>query len=149
MENSGLRWISVLLMFSGILFGTLQLRKKVNGGYLTYGQGFSAGFFMVLIITVVAVIATSIDIQLHPDYIKCLKQSRINMINKGYTDQQIEMSMHYAQKFSTPGWIAFWILLFDLFFGTIISLITAGIATKKKPIFDETDTAQSNDIPQV
>ncbi len=103
MENSGLRWISVLLMFSGILFGTLQLRKKVNGGYLTYGQGFSAGFFMVLIITVVAVIATSIDIQLHPDYMdKMLEQSRINMINKGYTDQQIEMSNALCPKVLHP-----------------------------------------------
>jgi hypothetical protein len=145
-ENSGLTWISLLLLFLGLFIGTRQFRDKANEGYLTFGQGFKTGFLMVLVITLIAVIAAIIDMQLHPDFIdKILEKSRDNMVNKGMTDEQIEVGMHYTKMFTTPAWIVIWLVGFYLFFGAILSLITAGISTKAKPIFDDANETPTNE----
>jgi hypothetical protein len=148
-ENSGFKWLNVLIMFLGLFIGTKQLRDKANGGYLTFGEGFKTGFLMVLIITLLASISTFIDLQMHPDFIdKVLDQARTNMINKGMPEDQIEMGIAMTRKFTTPAWIVIWVVLFDLFFGAILSLITAGVNTKKKPIFDDANEVSANEIPQ-
>jgi hypothetical protein len=104
---------------------------------------------MVLIITVLTTIATAVDLQLHPDFIdKILAQSRDNMINKGMPEDQIEMSMKYVAMWTTPFMIILFTLLGSLVGGAIFSLITAGLNTKKKPIFDDANEVSPNEIPQ-
>ena len=86
------------------------------------------------------IISTIVDLQMHPDFIdKILEQAKTNMINKGMPEDQIEISMHYTQKFVTPVWIVIWVVIFDVFFGAVLSLITAGICVKKKPFFDDSE----------
>ena len=104
---------------------------------------------MVLIGTVLSLIATIIDLQLHPDFIdKIIAQSRDGMINKGMSEDQIEMSLKYVRMWTTTPMIILFTILGSLVFGAIISLITAGINTKKKPIFDDTNEVPANEIPQ-
>jgi len=148
-ENSGLRWFNLIILFLGLFIGTMQFRNKVNGGYLTFGEGFKTGFLMVLIITLLTVIATTIQLQLHPDFIdKILAQSRDNMINKGMTDEQIEMGMKYTKMFTSAPMIIIFTILGSLFGGAIFSLITAGLCSRRKPLFDEANEMPSGDVPQ-
>jgi hypothetical protein len=145
-DDSGLRWINVLIMFSGLFVGTMQYRDKANGGYLTFGEGFKAGFFMVLIVTLLAITATLVDMQMHPDFIdKVLDQARTNMINKGLPADQIDISMEYVKKFTTPVWIVASVVILELFFGAILSLITAAISIKKKPMFEDANEMPTNE----
>jgi hypothetical protein len=145
-EDSGFKWLNVVIMFLGLYIGTMQYRDKANGGYLTYGQGYKAGILMVLILTVFAIISTIVDLQIHPDFVdKIVEQAKTNMINKGYDEKQIEISLYYTRKFTTPTWIVIWVVIFDVFFGAILSLITAGICVKKKPIFDDVTELPIND----
>ena len=142
-EDSGLRWLNMLILFLGLFIGTIQVRNKANGGYLTFGEGFKTGFLMVLIITVITTIATIIHLQLHPDYIdKIIEQARVNMINKGTPEEQIDLSMKYVRMWTTPTMILVFTVLGSLLGGAVFSLITAGLNTKKKPIFDDT-----NEVP--
>ena len=148
-ENSGLRWFNMLILFLGLFIGTMQFRNKVNGGYLTYGQGYKAGMLMVLVITLLATIATVIDLQLHPDFIdKIISQARDNMINKGMSEDQIEMSLKYTRMFTTTPMLIIFTILGSLFGGAIFCLITAGLCTRKKPIFDDANDVSANDMPQ-
>lgn len=148
-ENSGLRWFGMLIMFLGIFIGTMQYRNKANEGYLSFGQGFKAGFFMAIIITILTTIAFMVDFQLHPDMIdKILAQSRDNMINKGYSEEQIETGLRYTKMFTTPFMMVLWGILGGLFMGAILSLITAGLCTRNKPIFDNTNETPGTDTPQ-
>lgn len=148
-ENGGVRYFNLLILFLGLFIGTMQFRNKVNGGYLTFGEGFKTGFFMVLIITALATIATIVDLQLHPDFIqKILEQSRDSMINKGMTEDQIEIGLHYTQMWTTPLIITLFTILGSLLGGSIFSLISAGLCTRKKPIFDDANEVSGNDIPQ-
>lgn len=142
-EDSGLRWLNMLILFLGLFIGTMQVRNKANGGYLTFGEGFKTGFLMVLVIMVITTIATIINLQMHPDYIdKILAQARDNMINKGYSEDQIEMGMKYTKMWTTPTMILVFTVVGSLLGGAIFSLITAGLNTKKKPIFDD-----ANEVP--
>ena len=148
-EDSGLRWINILIVFLGLFIGTMKVRDKANGGYLTFGEGYKAGFLMVLIGTLLTLIATVIDLQLHPDFIdKIIAKSRDGMINKGMTEDQIEISLKYVRMWTTTPLIILFTVIGSVFFGAIISLITAGICTRKKPIFDDANEVSVNDIPQ-
>jgi hypothetical protein len=148
-EDSGLRWINVLIVFLGLFIGTMKVRDKANGGYLTFGEGYKAGFLMVLIGTLLTLIATVIDLQLHPDFIdKIIAKSRDGMINKGMTEDQIEISLKYVRMWTTTPLIILFTVIGSVFFGAIISLVTAGLCTRKKPIFDDANEVSANDIPQ-
>ena len=148
-ENSDIRWFNLLILFLGLFIGTMQYRNKVNGGYLTFGEGFKAGMLMVLIITLLATIATIVDLQLHPDFMdKILAQSRDRMINRGMSEDQIEMNMKYTKMFTTAPMIVIFTIVGSLFGGAIFSLITAGLSTRKKPIFDDANEMPGNETPQ-
>ena len=148
-ENSPLRWLNLLILFLGLFIGTMQFRNKVNGGYLSFGEGFKTGFLTVLLITAITLIATIIDMEfLHPDFIdKILAQSRDSM-NKGMTEDQIEIGMHYTKMWTTPLMIILFTIIGSIIGGAIFSLITAALCTRKKPIFDDADEVSDNDIPQ-
>ena len=140
MENSGLREISFLIIFFGLFIGTLMVRNKVNGGYLTYGEGFKAGFLMSLIITILGIIALSVDLQIHKDMIDRIIEARqIDMINSGVPPDQLEMRMNFVRHITTPKWMIIGGFVFFLVLNTIFSLVTAGLCTRKKPIFDDTE----------
>ena len=144
-----IRWFNVLISFLGLFIGTMQYRDKANEGYLTFGQGFKAGFLMTLINVGVAIIATLVDLQMHPDMIdKILAKAKNDMINKGMTDDQITMRMHYTQMWTTPAMMVVYVVFFGLLFGAILSLITGGLCAKKKPIFDDANGMQGNNTPQ-
>ena len=139
-EDSGLRWFNLLILFLGLFIGTMYVRNKTNEGYFTFGQGFKTGFLMVLLITLIAVIGTIVRIQMHPDFIdKILEQAKTNMINNGNSDEQIEMGMKITREWTTPTMIVLFTVLGSLFGGAIFSLITAGLCTRKRPIFDDAE----------
>jgi len=145
-EDSQLRWLNILIIFLGLFIGTRQFRDKANEGYLTFGQGFKTGFFMVLIITLIGVIATIVDLQLHSDFVdKIVEKSKDSMINKGMSEDQIEMSLKYVKMWTTPAMIILFVIVGSLISGAILSLITAGISTKAKPIFDDAGGAPGNE----
>jgi hypothetical protein len=139
-EDSGLRWLNLLIVFLGLFIGTMMVRDKAQEGYMTYGQGFKTGFLMTLLITVISLIALIVDLQIHPDLVdKILAKAQNDMINKGANEQQIEMSMHYTRMMTTPVMLCIWTIVGGIFMGTILSLITAGVNTKKKPFMQEDD----------
>lgn len=137
---SGWHYINLLIVFMGFFVGTYQYREKANGGYLTYGQGYVAGLMFTAIITVLSVISLLITLKIEPDLgDKLLNQLQIQLVNKGLTEEQINMVMKMYSKSFTPAGMITYSIIGNIFIGTILSLITAGLNTKKKPIFDDTE----------
>lgn len=148
-ENSGIKSFGMLIFFLGLFLGILQFRKKANGGYLTFGEGFKTGFLMCLIITLLATIAIIINLQVYPDIIDKIRTAKLNgMINAGFSQADIQMRMPYIKMFTTPLAIVIFAIIGNLIGGTVFSLISAGLLARKKPIFDDTNEMPSNDIPQ-
>jgi len=146
--NSGLRYFSYLILFLGLFVGLLQYRKA-NGGYLKFGQGYGAAMLMTLIISVIAVVNFFIILKVQPDYIdKVMALAEQNMINKGMSQDQIDIGMKYAKMFTTPAALYFFCFIGSIFGGAILGLIAAGLTTKSKPMFEEANEIPSNDTPQ-
>jgi Protein of unknown function (DUF4199) len=139
--TTSLRYISYLIMFAGLLVGTLQYRKA-NGGYLSFGEGYKAGILMTLIIAVISTISLAIFLQTHPGFMdKILAQTQAMYVNKGMSSDQIETAMSYARKFTSPAVMTLFGFIGGILTGAIVSLLSAGISIRKKPLIDEDNNA--------
>jgi hypothetical protein len=139
--NKSMQWIGYIIFFAGLLVGTLQYRNKANGGYVSFGEAYKVGILMTLIIAVLGTINFLVFLQIHPDFPgKILEQSRIDMVNKGMSSDQIEMGLKYASKFMTPQMMIIFGLIGQTIGGAILSLLSAGISAKPKPLIQDDNT---------
>jgi hypothetical protein len=142
--DSPMKWVSYIIFFLGLMMGTLQYRNKANGGFLSFGEGYKTGFLITLVISVLSTLYFFIYLQMHPDFItKMLEISKTKMINKGLTQDQIDMSMSYAKKFTSAPIMVVFGFVGNIIVGAILSLLSAGITAKAKPLIEEdTNPAQ-------
>jgi hypothetical protein len=137
--NKGIQYVSYLIIFGGLFVGTLQYRKA-NEGFLSFGQGYKAGILMTLIIAVISCISFAIFLQVHPEFPdKMMEMQRIAMVNRGMPSEQMDMALNIAKKFTSPPIMMIFALVGSLICGAIISLLTAGICSKTKPLMQEDD----------
>jgi hypothetical protein len=141
--NKSTQWIGYIIFFAGLLVGTLQYRNKANGGYVSFGEAYKVGILMTLIIAVLGTINFLVFLQIQPDFpAKILEQSRIDMVNKGMSADQIDMGLKYASKFMTSQMMIIFGIIGQIIGGAILSLLSAGIAAKPKPLIEEDNTAK-------
>lgn len=130
--------------FLACLFLTQKEFRDELGGYMTFNEGFSAGFryavFNGLLLAVFTYVYCAI---LSPDvFAKSLEAARAGMVAKGLSDEQIEKSMSIATKYG-PIFGAFGVAIVYAILGALISLIGASIFKKVKSpaqIADELDS---------
>ena len=131
--NSGIKYVS-LLPYVGFMFLCQKEYKDQLGGYLTFGQGFLAGFKYTVITAILATLFIYIywTILSPQVFQQIMDASKAKMEAKGtMTEDQINMAM----SFTTVGFMTIMILIFSLITGTIISLIGAAIFRKQPPMF--------------
>ena len=133
--NQGLQWIAYLFLIGGIILSIKELRDKVQNGNITFGQGFGNGFYVTLVFTILSIIFSLLMTQvIAPDMMnEILKMSEQKMIDRGMSDEQVEIAMNWTRKFMTPMWMSAWILIWNVIVGVILSLIVAGILKKDNP----------------
>ena len=134
-----LQYLSIIVLIIGLFLGMMQFRDKANGGYASFGELYKSGIFMSFVMAPIGIIDRFLVKAFHPQYMQdVMDAAQAKMINKGYPDQQIEMSLKITRwiSFSPAGIIISGIL------GAIISvlifgLITAGLTSKAKPFTEE------------
>lgn len=134
-------WVSVtfgLLITVVVLVLASKEFKGLNEGFMTFGQGFGMS---MLIIAVSGLISNAFN-QLYINVIDTGMLDKIKdfqeemYIKQGLSDEQIEMALQQAERFSSPGMQFLFSILGSLFFGLIISLIVAAIMKKERPVFE-------------
>lgn len=141
--NRSVQYLAYLIIFGGLLAGTLQFRNKVNGGYVTFGEAYVVGILITLIIAAISTVNLAIFLQTHPGFQeKVIEQTRIQMVNKGMTQDQIDMALTYTRKFTTPTIMTIFGFIGGVMGGAVMALLSSGISVKKKPMFEE---GSSND----
>ncbi len=126
--------LSFVVMATIIVLG-IKKYKEMNGGFMTLGQGIKTGVGIALIGGIISIIYTLIFITfIEPDSLEQgMEIARQKMMdNPNLSEEQIEAQMEMAEKFSGPGIIAAFGLLWTLFLGFIISLIGSAILQKKE-----------------
>lgn len=134
--------LSYAILITAIVIGTKNLRDNLEGGFISYGRALWSG----TLITFFCAIITCFYMLLHFRFIdpsaidQILQQQEQGMIDNGMPDEQIEMGMKYARKFTTPIWIAIFGLIMYTFMGFIFSLITSAFLKKEATPFEKTDS---------
>ena len=135
-QNSGVKYIG-FIPFIAFLFLAQKEYKDQLGGYLTFGQGFGAGFkyslFSGLIIAVFIYIYLAF---LSPQILdQAMTAQQDKMTQQGnLSPEQIQQSMSIARKFG-PIIASVFTVIIDVALGAIIALIGAAIFKKEPPMF--------------
>ena len=135
--NKAVNWIGYIFLIAGMIFGTLEFRKKYANGFLTYGKAFSSCFWIGLFAGILASLYLFVFIQfIHPGFInELLDQARANMLasQPNMTDEQVEQALSISAKFMSPVMMVVWGLAAYAAISAIFGLILAIFLKKEDP----------------
>ena len=135
--NKTLGYFSFILLVGGMVYGTLDYRKKNMNGFLTYGKAFSSCFLIGLFAGIIAAVYSFVFAQfIYPGYVnEILDKTRESMLSSGggMTEEQIDTALEYTRKFTSPVMMAVMTLVIYPVFSAILSLIIAIFLKKEDP----------------
>jgi hypothetical protein len=146
-QNSAVQYIGYLPFIAFLLLTQKEYRDQLSG-FLSFGQGFSAGFrfsvFAGLLLAIFMYIYLGI---LSPQVLeKAMNQQQAKLEQQGLSQEQIDKGMEIAKKYGTL-FGAFGAAIGSAVLGAIVSLIGAAIFKKEKSILDiENETLSENNI---
>jgi hypothetical protein len=135
--NRAVSWIGYIFLVAGMIWGTLEFRKKEANGFLTYGRAFSSCFWIGLFAGIVASVYLFIFVQfIHPAFInELLDQMREKMLtsNPDMSEDQMEQAISMSSKFMSPVMMTVWGLAAYAAISAVIGLILAIFLKKDDP----------------
>ena len=135
-QESAVNWINWGITIVVLVLGIYSYRKS-NDGFLTLSEALKLGLGISVISALIAIAYTYVLTNfLDPDTIeKTIEVSQNKMLdqNPEMTQEQIDAAKEMQLKFSSIGMISTVILIFSLFFGFIVSLITGLILKRNRP----------------
>lgn len=133
MRESPLGYVGILILGAGMWYGTIQLREKGLGGFISYGKAWQSGTVISIIVAVIMGIFTYIYLgyidpgSMEKELIKAEEQM---MQNPEMTEEQIQIAMEWTRKFMAPPVIAIMAVIGYIIFGMLVALITAAMVKK-------------------
>lgn len=135
-----LSWLWSTLNYVVILACVIMAMKarklEVNKGLLTYGQALGIGTVVALFGGIlVALYQLVYQKYIDPEFFdKILAEAKRSLIEKNYSEQQLETSMMMMEKMKSPAYMFFTSLLGLTFMGFLFSLIAAIFMKKQDNI---------------
>lgn len=127
--NTSISWIGFLFLIGTMIWGTLEYRKSLPGGFMTYGKAFSTSFMIVLFAAILTSIFTYLLYTvIAPDLlVELTKYSRQQVMesNPEFSDEQIDQAIQMTSFFRQPVMMAVFGFISQLIIGAVISLITS------------------------
>jgi hypothetical protein len=144
--NSPIKYISYIPLVAFLLLAQKEFRDTQLGGYITFGQGFSAGFryaiFSGLLLAVFMYLYLAI---LSPEVLtKSMAAQQTILEQKGMSSGDIDKAMSTATKFG-PIIGAFGIAIFYAIIGAVVSLVGAAIFKKERSADDIINSLENNE----
>jgi hypothetical protein len=129
--------IADIFFIGGIMYGIKQVRDKVQDGFISYGRGVGAGVLVSVFAGIILAFYTFINLKYFDQSVipKTMEAMQQKWVEKGMTDDQIELMTPMLEVLMKPGFLAFFKLLGLTFMGTIFSLIIAAFMRKEPGIF--------------
>jgi len=138
-QNPVAGWASFIFMAVAVSIGTKNLRDKFQSGYISYGRAVGSGMLIVISTSIIqAFFIYAFYKYISPDALQDLFTNMEDaMMQRGSTDQEIELSMKMMRAYTGPLTLAFSAIFGSAFWGLIISLISAIFVKKEKSIFED------------
>lgn len=125
--------ISLALTIAGIVLAMVQFRKA-NGGFMSFSQALKVGIGVSIVAGIIGIIFNQLMANvIDPDMMNKAMELQRNQLMEttSMTPEQIDEQMEMGKKFSTPTMQIVFGLVFSLFVGFIVSLIS-GLILKKQ-----------------
>lgn len=132
-------WLSVLgiLLMVAFLYQGIKTYKTENGGFLSLGEALKVGLAISVIAGIISALYNYVFVTvIEPDFVnQMLDLTREQMLeqNPNMTEEQTEMALNMTAKFMNPTIMGAMAIIFTLFLGFIISLITGLVMKQPKP----------------
>lgn len=122
------------LAMSIIIFLGIKKYKEFNDGFLTLGEAIKTGITIALIGGIISVVYSYLFMNfIEPDFVlNTMAGAEEKMLerNPNLTDEQIEQALSISKKMMSPGVMSAIGIVWSLFLGLIISLVS-GLILKK------------------
>ena len=138
--NSAVKYISLIPFIAFCILAQKEYRDQL-GGYLTFGQGFSAGFRYALFAGLLLAIFTFLYLKiLNPGALdKIIEQQKTLLEQKNMSEAQIDTASEITKKWGVLiGTLS--AAIGSLVSGCIVALIGAAILKKERSPFDVPDS---------
>lgn len=135
-----LSYLNYVILIAAIIIATITYRNKLNGGFVSYGQGVAIG--AILSVTVGVIMA--VYLWLYFTYInvegiqEIYEMTEQTLVEKGYSDDIIDQQMAMSSKFMKMPLLNILSLFGMAFWGTIIALLTSIFLKKSDDSFNAT-----------
>jgi hypothetical protein len=141
-ETGGLvvGYTSMVLSFTLVFFGIRSYRENVGGGAISFARAFSVGILIAIISSVCYVIAWEIVyFNFMPDFMVkyaalVIDQARASGATAAAIQQKVQEMQQFKQMYSNPFFNAAITFLEPFPVGLILTLISAAILRKKRPV---------------
>ncbi|MCD4747360.1 MAG: DUF4199 domain-containing protein [Bacteroidales bacterium] len=138
--NKYLDSLNYIILLLGIIWGIKTYRDKYLNGYITYGKSFSTGFIIGLYASIIFGIFSFIFYKfLGADIIlQILERSEEAAIERmpDISDEQLEITMSFTKKFTSPVMLAVSNFVLFTFFSAIFSLFVSIFIKKEDNSID-------------
>ena len=128
--------IGIIIMAALIVYG-LKAFKQDNEGFLSLGEAIKVGLAISVIAGILGAVYNYVFVTvIEPDFVaQMMEITREQMIeqNPTMTEEQMEMGLSITEKFMSPGIMSAMAIIFTLFLGFIISLISGLIMKQNRP----------------
>ncbi len=143
-------FLTILFYIFGIYYFTKRFRTRHLNGFMTYGMGLKFGILIILFASIILgfykyIDSVFIDPELFERTIKEQKDMVAQLYYKmGVSESTIEEALKtYDESSNTPALLAFSTILNNVFWGFIISLVTAGMLKKQPNPFEQSTNNNS------
>lgn len=135
MENKAIGFVTFILLVGGMYYGTKTYRERQLNGFISYGKSFSSSFLIGLIASLVLSIYIYLFYKFFdPSMIEVMRHTAEQEIlrrDPEITDEALNMALSWTERFTSPGWLAVFGLLTNLFVTAILALILSFFLKKE------------------
>ncbi len=130
------RWAGLVFYIVAMFWGVSTWKKKHSNGFVSFGKAygiaFRVAFFALIIGTLYLILMVTV---IDPSLIDLIKDTQEqSLIDQGYSGEQLDQALKYAQMFVTPAGMAIMSLVSMTIIFALVALIPAAIMKKEEPL---------------
>ena len=132
--SRGLGYLSYVIIIAGLYIGIKKFRENEPSEAIKYSKALGVGVLICVFLGFIGSVFTYLQFRfIDPDLVnKILEMSEEKLLDRGLSEDMIEMQSEFMMKFMSPGIMALSSFISYIFMGTVFSLILAAFL-KKEP----------------